>query len=84
MVFLLIRYDRVCSKHEDFLLSGSILVQKLLNQGYSSWKNQTTFRKFYGRHTDLVHKFDTFVSHMLKVCSPTVTYDWFPFILCKS
>ena len=26
---------------------------------------QTTFRKFYGRHSDLVHKFDTSVSHML-------------------
>ena len=24
-----------------------------------------TFRKFYGRHTDLLHKFDTSVSHML-------------------
>ena len=26
---------------------------------------QTTFREFYGRHTDLVHKCDTSVSHML-------------------
>ena len=47
----LIRYARVCSKYEDCLLL----------------KLQTTFRKFYGRHTYLVHKFDTSVSHMLNV-----------------
>ena len=61
---------RVCSKYEDFLFRGftCILVSKLLKQGYSSRKRQTTFRKFYGRHTDLIHKFDTSVSvsHMLK------------------
>ena len=48
-----------------FMLSN-ITCLKLLKHGYSSWKFQTTFRKFYGRHTDLVHKFDTSVSHMLK------------------
>ena len=47
------------------MFSGSILVSKLLKQGYSSQKNQTTFRKFNGRHTDLIHKFDTSVQHML-------------------
>ena len=61
----LIRYARVCLKYEDFLFRGSILVSKLLKQGYSSRKLQTTFRIFYGRHTDLVHTFDTFVSRML-------------------
>ena len=49
----------------DFLFRGYILVSKLLKQGYSARKLQTTFRKFYGRHTDLVHKFDTSVSYML-------------------
>ena len=62
----LIRYARVCSKYEDFLLRGSILVSKLLKQGYSSRKLQTTYRKLYGRHTDLVHKFDTCVSHYVE------------------
>ena len=63
----LIRYARVCSKYmyEDFLFRGSILVSKLLKQGYSSRKLQIIFRKFYVRHIDLVHKFDTSVSHML-------------------
>ena len=60
-----IRYARVCSRNENFLLGGYILVSKLLKQGYSSRKLQTTFRKFYGRHTDLVHKFDTSESYML-------------------
>ena len=59
----LIRYARVCSKY-DFLFRGSILVSKLLKQGYSSQRLQTTFRKFYGRHTDLVHIFDTSVSYV--------------------
>ena len=56
----------MCTEYsEDFLFRGSILVSKLLKQGYSSRKLQTIFRKFYGRHTDLVHKFDTSLSHML-------------------
>ena len=37
----LIRYARVCLK--DFLFRGSILVSKLLKQGYSSHKLQTGF-----------------------------------------
>ena len=57
----LIRYARVCSKHEDFLFRGSILVSKFLKQGYSLRTFLTTFRKFYGRHTYLVQKFDTSV-----------------------
>ena len=62
----LTRYARVCSKYVDFLFRGSILVSKLLRQGYSSWKLKTTFRKFYCHHTDIVHKLYTSVSHMLK------------------
>ena len=55
----LIRYAGVCTKYEDFLFRGSILLSKLLKQGYSSRKLQTTFRKFEnGRHTDIVHQFD--------------------------
>ena len=42
------------------------LNSKLLSQGYSSRKLQPAFSKLYGRHTDLVHKFDISVSHMLK------------------
>ena len=49
----LIHYAQVCLKYEDFLFRGSSLLSKLLKQGYSSRKLQNTFRKFYGRHTDL-------------------------------
>ena len=49
-----------------FCLDDLFWFQGLLKQGYSSRKLQTTFRNFYGRHTDLVHKLDTCVSHMLK------------------
>ena len=57
-------YAQVCSKYEDFLFRGYI-VPKLLKQGYASRKLHSTFRKLYGRHTDLVHKFDSSLSHML-------------------
>ena len=53
----LIRYARIGLKFEYFLFRASILVSKLLKQGYSSKKLQTIFRKLYGRYTDLVHKF---------------------------
>ena len=66
VVSQLIRYARVCSKYEDFLFRGSILVSRLLKQEYSSQKLQTTFQKLYGCHVDLVHKFETSVPHMFK------------------
>ena len=61
----LIRCVRVCSKN-NFLFRGSILVSKLLKQGYSPQKLHTIFWNLYGRHTNLVHKIDTSMSHMLK------------------
>ena len=85
-VFLskLIRYAQVCSKYEDVLFRGSIVVSKLLKQGYSSRKLQTTFRKFYGRHITLFTNL-TYLCHICWiVCSLTVTYDWFPVIWGKS
>ena len=62
----LIRYARVCSRYNDFLYRGSILTSKLLKQGYSVEKLKTAFRKFYGRHSDLVGKYNISVSHMLQ------------------
>ena len=70
-------------KYEDFLYRGPILISKLLKQGYSSQKLLSIFRKFYGRHTNLVHKFDTSVSHMLNGLF-IETYDWLPVIYGKS
>ena len=51
----------------------SILVSKLLKQGYSSRKLQTTFRKFYGRHTDLVSD-----SPMFGICCRNTTGKVYP------
>ena len=62
---LLHTHSHIGSGMHVIMFRGSILVSKLLKQGYSSRKLQATFRKFYGRHTDLVHQFDTSVSHML-------------------
>ena len=70
-------YARACSKYEDFLFRRSILVSKLLSQGYYSRKLQTNFRKLYGRHAYHVHKFSISVSHnyVKGFVLPTVTHD---------
>ena len=60
----------------DFLFRWYILVLKLLRQGCSSRKLQTTFRKLCGRHADFAHKFDTSVHICWRLCSPIVTYGF--------
>ena len=64
--------------------AGIFFTETSLKQGHSSRKLQTTFRKLYGRHTYLVHQFDTSVSHMLKgLFTNCDTWSCFV-ILCKS
>ena len=41
---------------------GTVKLQ-LFSQGHSSQKLQTTFRKFYDRHADIVHKFGICVTY---------------------
>ena len=50
----LIRYARCCSSYSDFLIRCRALVKRLLSQGYKVNRLSNTFKKFYGRHTDLV------------------------------
>ena len=50
----LIRYARCCSNYCDFLSCHRALVTRLLSQGYKVNCLSNTFKKFYGRHTDLV------------------------------
>ena len=50
----LIGYARCCSKYSDFLLRHRALVTRLLSPGYKVNRLSNTFKKFYGRHTDLV------------------------------
>ena len=52
----LIRYARCCSNYSDFLLRHRALVTRLMSQGYKVNRLSNTFKKFYGRHTDLQAK----------------------------
>ena len=61
----LIRYSRACSGYLDFLLRGKLLTSKLLRQGYKSYKLSNAFRKFYGRHHELIDKYNMSVSHII-------------------
>ena len=53
----LIRYTRCCSNYSDFLSRHRALVTRLLSQGYKVNRLSNTFKKFYGRHTDLVGQY---------------------------
>ena len=64
----------LCLEYENVLFRGYILVSMLLKQGYYSRKLYITFKKLYGHHTDLVQTWLI----CWRVCSPNVTYDWFP------
>ena len=61
----LIRYARASSAYSDFLVRSRLLTRKLLGQGYNRFKLITTFKKFYGRHYDLIGKFQLSVTHMV-------------------
>ena len=50
----LICYPHCCSNYSDFLLHHRALVTRLLSQAYKVNRLSNTFKKFYGRHTDLV------------------------------
>ena len=50
--------------------------QKLLNQGYVAPKLQSSFLKFYGRHHDLVNRYDKTVSKMKEDL-----FTWCPFLI---
>ena len=60
----LIRYARCCSNYSDFLSRHRALVTRLLSQGYKVNCLCNTFKKFYGRHTDLVGQYKKSVCQM--------------------
>ena len=60
----LIRYARRCSNYSDFLSCHRALVTRLLSQGYKVNHLSNTFKKFYGRHTDLVGQYKKTVCQM--------------------
>ena len=61
----LIRYARCCSNYSDLLLRHRALVTRLLSQGHKVNRLSNTFKKFYGRHMDLVRQYK-------KKCLPNV------------
>ena len=58
----LIRYSRSSSNYLDFINRSSKLASKLLTQGFELSRLQSSFRKFYGRHHDLVDKYSRSMS----------------------
>ena len=53
----LICYARCCSNYSDFLLRHRALVTRIQSQGYKVNRLSNTFKKFYGRHTDVVGQY---------------------------
>ena len=60
----LIRYSRAYGSYQDFLDRGLMLTRKLLNQGFLLVKLKASYRKFYGRHHDLVDRYGIPVSQL--------------------
>ena len=60
----LIHYARCGSNYSDFLSRHRALVTRLLSQGYKVNRLSKTFKKFYGRHTDLVGQYKKNVCQM--------------------
>ena len=48
----------------DFLIRHRALVKRLLSQGHKVNRLSNTFKKFYGRHTDLVGQYKKNVCQM--------------------
>ena len=60
----LVRYARCSSNYSDFLIRHRALVKRLLSQGYKVNRLSNTFKKFHGRHTDLVGQYKKNVCQM--------------------
>ena len=52
-----IRYACCCSNYSDLLSLHSALVTRVLSQAYKINRLSNIFKKFYGRHTDLVGQY---------------------------
>ena len=60
----LVRYACCCSNYSDFLIRHRALVKRLLSHGYKVNRLSNTFKKFYGRHIDLVGQYKKNVCQM--------------------
>ena len=60
----LIRYSRACSDYHDFLHRCAVLTERLLKQGYVRPRLVKALKKFYGRHHELVKRYDVSVCQL--------------------
>ena len=60
----LVRYSRACDLYKDFLDRSRILTNKLLKQGFVAQRLKSSLQKFFGRHHELVDRYETSVSQM--------------------
>ena len=60
----LVRYSRACGLYNDFLDRARILTNKLLRQGFVAERLKSSLQKFFGRHHELVDRYETSVAQM--------------------
>ena len=60
----LVRYSRACGVYRDFLDRARLLTDKLMRQGYVAKRLKSSLLNLYGRHHDLVDRYETTVSQM--------------------
>ena len=70
----LIRYACCCSHYDDLLLRHRALVTRLLSQGYKVDRLSNTFKKFYGRHTDLFGQYKKMSAKCLLLLSVEMVF----------
>ena len=70
----LICYASCCSNYSDFLSHHRALVTRLLSRGYKVNRLPNTFRKFYGKHTDLVGQYIYFMTNVMHLASTLLTF----------
>ena len=64
----LFHYAGCCSNYSDFFLRHKALVTRLLLKSYKVNRLSNTFKKFYGRYTDLVRQYKKNVCQMFADC----------------
>jgi hypothetical protein len=58
-------YCRACAQYSDFLDRVQLLTQKLLKQDYVAPRLKSSLQKLYGRHHNLVDRYEISVSNLL-------------------
>ena len=70
----LIRYSRASSDYHNFLQRCQVLTEKLLKQGYIRPRLVRAFKKFYGRHHELVKRYNMPVCQMIKDIFSSISF----------